>query len=265
MKKMIWFISITITSFLGYIRLKNLAVKNDNEKWKESFCDRNVLIVGTGPSLDKVDEDYFKKFDVIVYINHAIKISGNSDDEYFFTTDVGVVKDIMQTSYYKNILMLGDNKSIVAPIFFQQVLMLSESFIDKFTWIKASEAKFTFFKRKLNLGPFKFTSHFPPSYWPQQPGYRELDIWFDNKDQVNYFPVIESTSALSAILFASKYRPRSIRLIGCDFGDGRAELVKKTNQLNSPNVFNGAKEKYEFIEGFLSSKGIECANDSWKF
>lgn len=265
MKKMIWFISITVTSFLGYFRLKRFSAKCDNNKWKEAISNHKVLIVGTGPSLDMVDENYFKRFDVIVYINHAIKISGKSNEEYFFTTDIGVMKDIMQTSYYKNILMLGNFKSIVAPIFFQQFLFLNKSFIKNFTWIAASKAKFRFFLRHLKVGSKIYTVNFPPSFWPEQLSRKLLEKWMNTKTQVAYFPVIESTSALSAVLFFAKYHPSSISLIGCDFSDGRAKLVKKTNLLNSPNVFNGAKEKYEFIEDFLKSEGLDIANDSWKF
>jgi hypothetical protein len=46
-------------------------MKSDLEIWKKSFSEKKVLIVGTGPSLDRVNDNYFSKFDTILYVKHS--------------------------------------------------------------------------------------------------------------------------------------------------------------------------------------------------
>src|SRR5690554_6939154 len=124
LSKMYWALTVPISSFLGFLNLKKMSVKKDKKDWVRSFYDNKVLIVGSGPSLDKVDESYFLKFDAIVYINHAVKCSGKINDEYFFSTDINVVKGIEDKEYWRKIVGFGNAKSIVAPVFFQQSLFM---------------------------------------------------------------------------------------------------------------------------------------------
>lgn len=260
--KLYWAFTVPISSFLGFLNLKKMSVQKDKKNWIQSFYNSNVLIVGSGPSLDKVDEDYFSKFDVIVYINHALKCSGKINDEYFFSTDINVVKGIEEKEYWKKIIEFGNSKSVVAPIFFQQSLRLSKKFKESFSWIVSHDASYRVHKMSKSIFGLKIPV--TAVYWPVQVDDKILDNWFSQENQVDFFPVIESTSALSALLFVAKYQPKHISLIGCDFSSGRSELVVNDCPGHVVNVFSEAKEKFYFLKKYLSYKDILVENDSWK-
>lgn len=261
LRKIYWALTVPFMSFLGYLKLKSISEKKDYFEWKESFGGKKVLIVGTGPSLDGVDDDYFLNFDAIVYINHAVKCSGKVKDEYFFSTDVNVVKSINDKPYFKNIETIGRVKSVLAPIFFQQVFFLKKKFKKCFSWIVANKANYKFHRVSKGFLGFKFPV--TAVFWPKQPDIQDLDRWFSQTQQVCFFPVVESTSALSAILFVAKYSPSNISLIGCDFGVGRSKSIVDDCPTHNVNVFSDAKEKFNYIKKYLLEKNIFLKNDSW--
>lgn len=249
-----------VSTLLGYWKLKKISIKNDIPQWHTSFHLRKVLIVGTGPSLDKVENDYFSKFDTIVYINHAIKLAGLSADEYFFSTDINAIKRIKDKEYCKKLLKLERNRLIIAPIHFNSILSLRRNFISNFSFIAASKPMY---KKVLLIKTIFGFSYSRFIYWPEQPNIKRLESWFSKFDQVLYFPVIESTSALSAILFAAKYCPQSITLIGCDFSESRSKLIINEQPARDINPFSESKKKFLFLQRFLKEKGIKVENSSW--
>lgn len=261
LRKIFWALTVPIMSFLGFLKLKSISKKKDCLEWRESFSAKKVLIVGTGPSLDNVSDEYFLNFDTIVYINHAIKCSGKVEDEYFFSTDVDVVKGIADKPYFKKIETIGNVKSVLAPIFFQQVFFLKNKFKKSFSWLVASEASYKI--HRISKSFFDFNFPVTAVFWPKQPDIEELDIWFSQKQQVCFFPVVESTSALSAILFVAKYRPLQVSLIGCDFGVGRSKSIVEDCPVHNVNVFSEARHKFNYIKNYLSNKNILLINESW--
>jgi|SaaInlStandDraft_4_1057021.scaffolds.fasta_scaffold09547_2 hypothetical protein len=261
LRQIFWMLTVPMSSFLGYFFLKHLSIKKDLKSWKISFSEKKVLIVGSGPSLDRVNNHYFANFDAILYINHAIKCSGKVDDEYFFSTDVSVTEGIKNKVYYNKIKQFGSERSILAPIFFQQTLFLTKKFRKTFSWIVASEASYR--GHRLSRPVFEFHLPITAVYWPQQPSYIELDNWFLQKHQVNFFPVIGSTSALSAILFVAKYSPKNITLIGCDFSVGRSESIVNDCPAHNVNIFTKSREKFNYLQEYLSKNNILIKNDSW--
>lgn len=261
LRKIYWALIVPFMSFLGYLKLKSISEKKDYLEWRESFSAKKVLIVGTGPSLDNVSDEYFLNFDTIVYINHAIKCSGKVKDEYFFSTDVDVVKGIADKPYFKKIETIGKVKSILAPIFFQQVFFLKGNIKKGFSWLVASEASYKI--HRVSKSFFDFNFPVTAVFWPKQPDIKGLDIWFSQKQQVCFFPVVESTSALSAILFVAKYRPLQVSLIGCDFGVGRSKSIVEDCPAHNVNVFSEARNKFNYIKNYLSNKNILLTNESW--
>lgn len=251
-----------LSSYIGFKKLKRLSLKKDNPVWARSFNNKKILIVGTGPSLNKVKPEYFLRFDTIIYINHAIKLAGKSKDEYFFSTDIDVASKIQEKYYIQNIIKLGSERSILAPIHFNSLLKIDKDFIDMFSFITANEAYYKTYKSNKPFVSFIYRRHI---YWPVQPNYQNLEEWFSQNEQVLFFPVIESTSALSAILFAAKYLPNSISLIGCDFSKGRSKLVAEDNPAKEFNPFSESKERFIFLQKFLDDKGVKVNNDSWSY
>ena len=249
-----------VKTLLGYSKLKKISLKSDLPQWNTSFYNANVLIVGTGPSLDKVEAAYFSKFDTIIYLNHAIKLASKLSDEYYFSTDAYVTKDIELEPYIQNIYNLGPEKSILAPIHFQSLIEINKQFLNRFSLISANQASYKSYESSIkNIKYHRYI------YWPVQPDYHDLEKWFSQNEQTLFFPVVESTSALSAILFAAKYRPKSISLIGCDFSKGRSNKLIESNPSRDFNPFNEARDKFKFLQNYLNDKNIKVINDSWNF
>ncbi|WP_201485996.1 hypothetical protein [Pseudomonas sp. OF001] len=257
-EKIKWALTVTISSLLGYIKLLTIRTKKDLPEWESAIKNKKVLIIGTGPSLDKADKEYFERFDTHIYINHAIKIK-DKENSFFFTTDVGVLNDITKMPYFSKIETLGNKRSIVAPIFFQQCISPNTQLLNKITWIAPDSARYKISFKKI----LKIKLPLPPVLWPKQPSLKELDQWFYSKEQVLSFPIIEKTSALSAILFAAKYRPQKIRLIGCDFGEGRALALSKELHQQPIGAFSGAANTFTSLKEYLKQKSIPVENDSW--
>lgn len=251
-----------LSSYIGFKKLKRLSLNKDAPVWARSFNNKKILIVGTGPSLNKVKPEYFLRFDTIIYINHAIKLAGKLKDEYFFSTDIGVTSTIQGKHYSNNIIKFGPERSILAPIHFNSLLSVDNRFIDMFSFIIANETYYKTFKSNKSFMNFTYHRYI---YWPVQPNYQDLEKWFSQNEQVLFFPVIESTSALSAILFAAKYLPNSISLIGCDFSKGRSKLVAEDNPAKDFNPFSESKDKFIFLQKFLDDKGVKVNNDSWSY
>lgn len=249
-----------IKSRIGYLHLKKKSLKNDLPLWKSSFRNKKVLIVGSGPSLDKVDSKYFSGFDVIIYINHAIKLANNNQDYYFFTTDVGVALEISTKSYFDKIQSIKKQKSIIAPGNFDQTLKINSEFESYFSWICAFQGVYKRYQGTKSLLGFKPSVLY---YRPAEINEHKLDYWFSQSNQVNYFPVFEVTSALTAIIFAAKYHPSSITLIGCDFSKGRSKEVIDDNDEYVHNPFIEAPEIFKFLKNYLEERKIRVINDSW--
>lgn len=263
--KLKWLSTVSISSFLGYVCLSFSSRKKDNPNWGDTIQGREVLIVGTGPSIDRVPNEYYEKFDVIVYLNDAISFIRMEKESFFFTTDIGVLKKISRKEYYQNILGLKPGRVVIAPIFFQQFLFLDKKMKRDFDFIKPNSASYVMGMSNKSLVFRKFRVPYPPKMWPKQPDDNDFHEWLKAENQVSYFPVIESTSALSAILFCAKYKPNNIKLIGCDFGGGRAKELKKHMHSHSNDMFRKSIPKFYHIKNFLDSVDIPVENDSWNY
>lgn len=260
LKKIISMFTTPVSSRIGYVKLKKQSLKTDLKQWHQSFHNKNILIVGSGPSLDKVNQEYYSRFDVVLYINHAIKLANMAQENYFFTTDIGVALNIYRKPYFDNIKELKKDRSIIAPGNFNQSLFLSKEFEKNFSWICTGDAEYKKYQSRrplLGIRPAVFY------YRPLNINTKVLDSWFSESNQVRYFPVFEITSALTAVVFVAKYLPKSITLIGCDFSAGRSKEISDDNNGYSENPFSDAPAAFQFLKSYLEDKGICVTNDSW--
>lgn len=260
-KNIISMFTIPISSRIGYMKLKKQSLKTDLTQWHQSFHNKNILIVGSGPSLDKVDQEYYSRFDVVLYINHAIKLANKAQENYFFTTDIGVALNIYRKPYFSIIKELKKDRSIVAPGNFNQSLFLSKKFEQYFSWICAGDAEYKKFQSRRKVVGIRPTIFY---YRPINVDNKVLDKWYSEPNQLKYFPVFEITSALTAINFVAKYLPKSITLIGCDFSSGRAKKIIKDNNAYNQSPFNNADKLFYSLKEYLQNKGVVLENDSWK-
>lgn len=255
-----------LLSLYGLKLLKKCAIKSEPEKWSRDFKGKRVLIVGTGPSLARVADDFLASYDACVFINYAIMYSDKVERAYFFSTDIGVVQRLLKSDCGKNVRRVGSERCLVAPIFLQQMCGLTKEFKSVFSWLRPSAVRWQV--KLLRLPFIPWSVRVVPSLpvcAPRDISLLELEEWNNTASQLDYFPVCASTSALSAIIFCAKYRPSRIDMIGCDFSAGRVPSLKAEIGVASDKSFNGAVDKFNLLRDYLKRNGVCVENKSWVF
>lgn len=74
-----WYLSIYMPELYGIYALKNVATK------------KRVAIVGSGPSLDYIDNGYINAFDIIIGVEHAAKLF---DCDYVISDSITVITEL---------------------------------------------------------------------------------------------------------------------------------------------------------------------------
>ena len=223
--------------------------------WGDDFDGKRALIVGSGPSLDRVDDSFFDRFDVVLFINFALKHANGRRPEYFFTTDSGPIRQFIDAHGVEPFRTLGQERCVFAPIFLDQWQGFTEEGRRLFTWLRYDAAKWRIVPfRRLGIGlPVTFRYH------PRQPDWSS----FNELPRGRTLPILDHTSALTAVLFAAMNGSCEIGLIGCDFSAGRAASVAGS-QVDPGNVFEGAIGEFRQLSDALDRQGITVTNHSWE-
>lgn len=224
------YIFALIGSVYGIARLSNVSDKNCKiiHSAHQHLNGKKVLILGSGPSASSISSDYVKNFDHIVLLNHAISmvpyLLGNGftkNQLSFFCADR---KRIIEVSRSLKKASLPHSNAIFFPDFPYSILFFDLNSIPALLiggW-KKWNANY--------IGPYRRQG------W--QLSYNEIPMLendvkasfdrFMSSDQLKP-PYMPYTVAFCCILFFSLYRPRVIRLLGCDFsGDFQTYPVYET-------------------------------------
>jgi len=260
----LWALRLPITSLKGAVKIRRLSKDNFDSIDSKHFKSKNILIVGSGPSLDLVDQEFFAQYDSIICINYAIARFEKRKETLFFTTDIGVLINLINDMGRGVFDTLGRRRSIIAPIFFEQIDDLPESHLREFTWLRPSSLTFKFEKAKrfkfLGISRIPYSARFYPA---QTSSVLKLPCYEGEREQISQIPILEHTSALSAIWFAASCGAQRIDLIGCDFSEGRAKGIMSTQPLPTENTFSGARSSFIQTREALATKGHVIRNLSW--
>lgn len=250
-----WLLTIPFTSFAGYRQLRTHGLRAVDPLWRAKCAGRRVLIVGTGPSLDRVDADFFAGFDTFFYINYAIRLSRGTDSEFFFSTDLGPITDWMQANGCEKLESLGAERCLLAPFFFDQYPTLTAAGRGLFSVLACDAAGWM--SQKVRVGPLRLPLIL--RYSPRQPDWTRKRL----SDADGRLPVMRYTSALSAVLFAAMQGAAEIGLIGCDFSAGRASSAKDQGSVPNEKVYGGASVEFRKMAEMLAREGVTVTNHSW--
>lgn len=250
-----WLLSNPVRSRSGARIIERAAENPPLPIWKDDFAKRKALVVGTGPSLDRVAPEFFDQFDTILYVNFAIRIASGRFGEYFFTTDIGPLREYIERNGADKFLSLPREKRIFAPIFFDQVHDFTPAGLDLTTIVACDRAEWDLeTRRRLGL-----TLPFALRYRPCQPEWSNFTL----PPAGGHMPILETTSALSAVLFAAMNGASEIGLIGCDFSAGRAGVVQ-SGQSDPGNMFSRAVHTFKSMANALARQGVLAKNHSWE-
>jgi hypothetical protein len=251
----LWMLLHPWKSRSGYRRLMARDTSPLPATWNADFAGRRVLVMGTGPSLDRAPEGFAADFDTVIHINFALRELRQEATSYFFTTDLVAVVPMIEKFGVAAFETLGRDRCIFAPVFFDQYPMLTEKGRELFTVLSADAASWR--AQRVGLGPLALPLAL--RYHPQQPDWDRFHLPEPGLSQ----PVIDHTSALSAVLFAAIHGARDIGLIGCDFSAGRAASVSADQAGSDVNIFSGAAEEFRRIASALARTGTSVVNHSW--
>lgn len=249
-----WAITVPFRSRAGGAAIARQARGSVPDVWARDLTGARTLVIGSGPSLDKVDDAFFAGFDTVLYVNFALARSRGANNEYFFTTDSGPVREFIDSRGVEPFVRLGSEHCIFAPIFLDQWQGFTDEGRALFTWIACDAAKWRVETRRVGW----LTVPFALRYSPRQPDWDA----FQMPPAGRRLPVMDHTSALSAVMFAAVNGAREIGLIGCDFSGGRAAIVGDA-QPDPGNVFTGAADEFIRMAAALARNGVIATNHSW--
>lgn len=225
--------------------------------WAADMAEKDVLIVGSGPSLDRVDDGFFARFAAAIHINFAIRHHLSSASAYFFTTDLGPIDGLLENYGADPFVARGAERCIYAPVFLDQWHMIKEEGRALFTMLRHDAAEWR--PQNASLGPLKVP--YTLRYYPRQPDWESFEL----PPPGRRLPVMDHTSALTAIIFAAMNGARKIGMIGCDFsGEARSKIAQGVQALPGPKCFSGAADEFARIQTALARSGIEVTNHSWE-
>lgn len=255
-----WMLTLPFRSRIGGSLIARYVGDAAPETWARDLAGKRVLIVGSGPSLDKVGPEFFDGFDTVIYINFAVKRMRGDGSEYFFTTDIGPVREFIDAYEEETFLRLGKDRCIFAPIYLDQYRMMTPAGRELFSWLRFDEAGWR--KQSVKLASLKSGHLSAPlvlRYHPRQPDWDSFVLPSGGRT----LPILDHTSALTAVLFAAMNGSREVGLIGCDFSAGRAASAGSTQGAATASTFSGAAAEFHKLAEALGRQGVAVTNHSW--
>ncbi|MDZ4307479.1 hypothetical protein [Allopontixanthobacter sp.] len=250
-----WALTNPFRSYTGGKAIEAYVRGRPPAAWAAEMAGQDVLIVGSGPSLDRVGDDFFARFAASIHINFAIRRSTGPDRTYFFTTDLGPIGGLLESFGDQIFLSLGADRCIYAPVFLDQWHMMTDEGRALFTMLRHDRAGWRTQNTSLGSLPVPYTLR----YHPSQPDWDRFELPPPGRT----LPVLDHSSALTAIIFAAMNGARRIGMIGCDFSAGeRAEIARGFQELPGPKFFAGAAGELARIQSALARRGIEVTNHS---
>lgn len=249
-----------LRSFVGMYKNRMFSSGKQPAEWIKEIKNARVLIVGTGPSIDNVNEQYFSKFDTIVCVNHAIFLDFPDANIYYFSTDPFQTRQVfLELDSKGESNRITQKRTILLPNFFSSYNYFIPDILNRLTLLHPSECKLQI----VPVAVWRFGRIKAPLFAPAEPKEESLFDWLDRPASLRDYAYFHHTSALSAVAFVAKHRPKEVRLIGCDFSQGRALKFRDLAGATAYN-FDPAKRSFLKIQKVLKKKGIEVANDSWQ-
>lgn len=252
-KKATSVIRMALSSYIGMQIALRHAVTREPVIWRQDFTGSRVLVVGTGPSLDHVTDDYFAGFDVVICVNHAILSVPEHRCKYYLSTDVPRSYEVINTEAAAKIDELPCERRILFLSFVLTGRYLLSNFLHRFTIVKYK----AYYFHKWGKGRLS-RRYFQPKVATDA----DIESWINGNAQLKDMPSRGGSSAFSAILLAARYQPTEIRLIGVDLNAGRSTALE---QLAGPAIFGAEwpRERFSRLEKTVKDCGIPIYNDSW--
>ena len=208
-------------SLFSFIVIK-IIPKANIEKLFNSLENKKILVLGTGPSLDKINQNLINKYNVIIFLNNAINLS----KKFNFASKEKIVinSDLFRFLQMKKILINLDDTW--KHIFIILHLQLFFNFL------------FFYFKKKVFLIIPKYRIGFP-----SEKNVNKSIITYKHatNDDLRFglnlknFKSLPHTVALNAFYLLISCRVNQLHYLGCDFNYGNSNLTQYRGISNFSN------------------------------
>lgn len=217
-KNLYTYLKNSFISFFSFALIKFIPKKNISDLI-DSLKNKKVLVLGTGPSLDKLNQDLINNYDVVFFLNNSVSISNifnfKEKKKIFFNSD------LFRFIQLKKKINSLDNEWIY--VFIPIHLQLFLNFI------------LFYFKKNVFLLIPKFRIGFP-----FEKNVTKSAITYklaQNQDtkrilNINNFRIFPHSVALNAFYFLISSKACQIHYLGCDFNDGKSSITKYHGESN---------------------------------
>lgn len=212
-----------------------------------------ILILGSGPSLDKISQLNLQSYDAIIAINHAVfceKLNNVREKLYWISGDHGRLNELRSS-----LLELQIKQCLYGCHFPYKIREVSKiCFEDGITMLKTQIPL-------INLLKVILDDEAPP--YPKNCDEIEAIVTSYLTDFDSGLPCLGQSTLLSIILLSSK-SCNHIDLLGCDMSDGRSSFssikVAGSSSLSSTNL----KTRYFVLLKILKKYQVTVTNLSWR-
>lgn len=205
------YIKNSLISLISFIIIK-LIPKKDISKLIGSLKNKKVLVLGSGPSLDKLTQEIIDRYEAIFFLNNSINVSKvfnfNDKEKFLFNSDLFRFKQL------KNEIYSLDSKwlLIFMPIHLQLFFSFLPFFFNKNVFIILPKYRLgTPFERNVTKSLITY------SHQKSHNIKKFMDI--------NNFEAFPYTVALNSFFFLISCKVNKIHYLGCDFSKGRSSYT----------------------------------------
>ncbi len=199
-------------SVISFITIKVIPKKNTLDLIN-SLKSKKVLVLGTGPSLNKLDQNLIDNYDVIIFLNNAISVSKifNFEEKrkIVFNSDLFRFKQLKS-----NLNSLDKSWTFFfIPIHLQLFFSFVYFYFKKNVYLLIPEYK---------IG-FPFEKHVTKSIITYRLAGNQDTKSIINLNNFRCFP---HTSALNIFYFLISCKIAQLHYLGCDFSTGQSTFTK---------------------------------------
>ena len=214
---------------------------------------KKILVLGTGPSLNKINQDIIDNYDVILFMTHAIKILNlfNFRDKeiIFFCGDALGIKET-----YKDIIKFNNFKK-----FYSLIYVIHYFSYYYFLTLKFKNVEYVFSKVKI-FGSFKKENRIN-CFLSDRNFYQRKKVAQKFENYTETFPY---TGSLSLFHFLIHRGSSLIHALGCDYNNSRTSVISTTTL---KSTFNKQRSKiiiwFKLLSKIAKLKKCELKNLSF--
>lgn len=218
---------------------------------------KRVLVVGTGPSAERLNEEMISKYDSVYLINHAIKNPIFAASKNHLTPLAWYSADVDRfNQLFGYLRSRPDVPRIFAP-FMDSAILFAPLLRNDNSYLIVKVMNYSLIHFLYLFLQILFAGYYPGTKHESVSVCALSYLSDENKP----LPVMGYSSALSLCLFLAKIGYHSIDLIGCDFSSGRSAIHVDLGSANFGDT--DTSERFKLISSSLKEKGINLQNLSW--